>query len=241
MLIKLDTPKIFADIITIISELVTEVKIKVNQEGMSLTAIDPSNISMVYFKIPAGMFSQFDVTNENILGINLESLKAILRRCKPGSFLVLEKIDNTLKVEIQDKIRRDFSLSLLDIDSEDKEMPNWEFNSVVKMDADNFVEVVEDCLVVSDACTFMAEPNRFVVEAHGLNSVKIDFSPEKIEIHSGNSIARYSLEYLNKFTKGAKISDRAILSFSTNHPLRVDFPTGNIMLSFILAPRIEQD
>ena len=155
--------------------------------------------------------------------------------------MTISKEDNLLKLGIQDKIRRDFTLALIDIESDEKEMPKWEFKSVIKMDSQSFVEVVEDCLVVSDACTFTAEPTKFIIEAHGLNSARAEFSNEEIEIYSDSGTARFSLEYLNKFIKGAKISSRATLSFSDNHPMRIDFPTGNVMLSFVLAPRVEQD
>ena len=96
--------------------------------------------------------------------------------------------------------------------------------------------------MVSDACTFVSEPTKFVVEAHGpLNSARAEFSSEEIEIYSDHSAARFSLEYLSKFIKGAKISSKVSLNFSDNHPIRVNFATGNVMLSFVLAPRIEQD
>jgi|SRR3989344_1205469 len=241
MLLKLESPKILSDIVSIISELVTEVRLKVTKEGMSLTAIDPANIAMVYFKVPADLFSQFELEKEEVLGINLESLKSVLRRCGLGSSLTLKREDNLLKLEIQDKIKRAFTLAMIDIESDEKEMPKWEFKSVIKMDAQAFSEVIEDCLIVSDACTFVTSPTNFVVEAHGLNSARAEFSTDEVEIYSDNSTARFSLEYLNKFIKGSKISSRVTISFSDNHPMRIDFPTGNVMLSFVLAPRVEQD
>lgn len=241
MLLKLESPKLLSDIVSIISELVTEVRIKVTKEGMSLTAIDPANVAMVYFKVPADLFSQFNVDKDEILGVNLENLKSVLKRCGLGSSLTLEKQDNLLKLSIHDKIKRDFTLALIDIESEEKEMPQWEFKSVVKMDAQALVEVVEDCLVVSDACTFTATPTSFVVEASGLNSARAEFSSDEVELYSGASTARFSLEYLNKFVKGAKISSKVSISFSDNHPMRLDFPTGNVLLSFVLAPRVEQE
>lgn len=241
MLLKLESPKLFSDIIAIISELVTEVKLKVTKEGMSLTAIDPANVAMVYFKIPAELFSQFEMDKEEeTIGLNLENLKAVLRRCKFGSALTLEKKDNMLKLGILDKIRRDFSLALIEIDAEEKEMPVWEFKSVIKIASESLAEVIEDCLVVSDACTFTAEPTKFIVEASGLHSTRAEFSSDEVEIHSDKSSARFSLEYLNKFAKGAKVSSKAVINFSDNHPMRINFPTGNVMLSFVLAPRIEQ-
>jgi proliferating cell nuclear antigen len=241
MLLKLENPKLFTDIISIIAELVTEVKLKVNAEGLSLTAVDPANAAMVHFTMPADLFAQFEIKQNEVLGLNLENLKAVLRRCKIGSSLILQKEDNKLKLSIQDRIKRDFTLALLDIDAEEKEVPQWEFDSVIKMNSEDFVEVIEDCAIVSDACSIIAEPNKFIIEAQGLNAARAEFSSDEVEIHSGNSMARYSLEYLSKFIKGAKISARVSVNFSSNHPIRINFPTGKVMLSFILAPRIEED
>lgn len=237
MRLKLENAKIFTDIVGILSEIVTELKLKVTKEGLSATAIDPANVAMAHFKIPVDLFSEFQIEKDHILGINLEHLKSVLRRCYPGSSLILEREDNVLKISIHDKIKRDFSLALLDIDSEDKEMPSWEFATVVRMDSRAFSEVVEDCLVVGDACTFLASPTSFVVEASGLNSARAEFGSDQVELHSANSKARFSLEYLAKIAKGGKISDRATINFSTNHPLRVDFHAGTVSLSFVLAPR----
>jgi proliferating cell nuclear antigen len=242
MQLTLQNPKIFSDIVTIISELVTEVKIKINKEGINLTAIDPANVAMIYFKIPASLFSEYNLNKEEeVLGVNLNNLKAVLRRCKPGSSLILETQDNLLKIGLRDRVKRDFSLALIEIEMEEKDLPSWEFNSVIHIHSDTFCEVIEDCAIVSDACSFQATPDKFIVEAHGLNSARAEFSTDEAEIHSGNSTARFSLEYLSKFIKGAKISSKASLSFSDNHPMRLDFHTGEVVLSFVLAPRVEQD
>ncbi|NCO11456.1 proliferating cell nuclear antigen (pcna) [Candidatus Pacearchaeota archaeon CG_4_9_14_0_2_um_filter_39_13] len=242
MKLKLEDPRLLGNIIGIISELVTEVRLKINKEGVNLVAVDPASVAMVYFNLPPDRFSVFEVDKEEVLGVNLDNLKNVLKRCGMGSSLTIEKEDeNILKLGIQDKVKRDFTLALIDVEGEEKEMPQWEFDSVIKIDSDALTDVIEDCRVVSDACTFIAEPNRFIIEAKGLNSARAEFSSDEVEIHSGNSIARFSLEYLAKFIKGAKISDKAVLNFSDNHPMRINFPTGNIMLSFVLAPRVEQD
>ena len=103
MLIKLDTPQILSRVIDIISELVLEVRIKVNEFGMSLVAMDPANVAMVEFKLPRSAFSQFEVGQET-LGVNLDNLKRVLKRAGAGSSLILEKKDNLLNVQIQDRI-----------------------------------------------------------------------------------------------------------------------------------------
>ena len=241
MKLKLDSPKIFFDIVSIISELVTEVRLKVDKEGMSLTAVDPANVAMTYFKIPSDLFSEFQVENPEVLGLNLTNLKSVLRRCKPGSALTLETSENSLKLGIIDRIKRDFILALIDIEGEEKELPEWEFDSIIKIDSQALTEVIEDCSVVSDACSLIAEPDKFIIEASGMHSSRAEFSTDEVEIHSGTSSSRYSLEYLTKFIKGAKISTHATINFSKDHPMRLNFQTGNVLLSFVLAPRIEQE
>ena len=44
-----------------------------------------------------------------------------------------------------------------------------------------------------------------------------------------------------KFIKGAKIANKVEINFSDNHPMRLNFPSGKVMLSFVLAPRVEKD
>ena len=74
-----------------------------------------------------------------------------------------------------------------------------------------------------------------------MHSARTEFSSDEAQIFSDNSSARFSLDYLSKFVKGAKIANRVEINFSDNHPMRLNFPSGKVMLSFVLAPRVEQD
>ena len=240
MLVKLENPALLSKAVEIISELVTEARIKVNEFGRSITAIDPANVAMVGFKLPKSAFSQFEVGSE-VLGVNMDNLKRILKRCGAGSSLVLEKRENQLEIKIYDKIRRNFSLNLIDVESEDKEMPSLDFSSRVEMLSSYFVEAVEDCAVVDDACSFIIKEGKFIIEAKSLNSARSEFSSDEVKIDAEDCKAKYSLEYLQKFAKGAKICDRTILNFANEHPLKIEFKAQHFELSFILAPRVEID
>lgn len=241
MLLKLENPKLFSEIISIISELVLEVRIKVNREGVSILAIDPANVAMVSFKLPNTAFSEFNIEKEEVLGVSLESLKAVLRRCSSSSVLILERQENELKIEIVDKIRREFNLALIEIESEEKQIPNLDFASRIEMSSSDFQEAVEDCAVVADACNFVTEAGKFVIRAKGsLNSFKSEFTDE-IKIQAQDSNAKYSLEYLQKIIKATKITDKVIINFGDDYPLKLDFNTPFIELGFILAPRVESE
>jgi len=242
MLVKLENPILLAKAVELISELVTEVRIKVNEYGMSITAMDPANVAMVGFKLPRMNFSQLE-TDEETLGVNLDDLKRILKRCGSGSSLILEKKENLLEIQIQDRIRRNFTLNLLELEGEEIDFnaktERMEFTSKVELDSIDLVASIEDCAVVSDACAFIIDSGKFIVEAKGLNSARSEFSGDEAKIEAENCKAKYSLEYLQKFIKGAKLVERTSLNFAEDHPLKMQFKTDYLELSFILAPRVE--
>lgn len=239
MLVKLEDPSLLSKAVDLISELVTEVRIKINEFGLSITAMDPANVSMVNFKLPKSAFSKFE-TGPETLGINLDNLKKVLRRCGVKSSLVMEKQENVLSIQIDDRVKRNFTLSLIEIDSEDKQMPNLEYSSKVVVNSTDFIASIEDCAVVADACSFIIRENRFIIEAKGnTDSAMSEFSSDEAEINAENCKSRYSLEYLQKFIKGSKLAEKTILNFASDHPLRMEIRTDKMELAFILAPRVE--
>jgi len=243
MLARLENPRIFSDIIGIISELVGEAKIRVNKtDGMSIVAIDPANVAMVIFKLPASAFSQLEVEDET-LGVNLENLKAVLKRCSFSSALIMRTEDNLLKLEISDKVKREFNLMLIDLDRKDKPIPSLEFSAKVEINSQELLEAIEDCAIVADSCSFEAEVDKFAIYAKGpLNSAKLSYSSDEVHIEApAKNKGKYSLEYLQKMIRASKITDKAILNFGNDYPLKLDFKTPIIELSFILAPRVESD
>lgn len=240
MLVRLEDPSSFSRAIEVLSELVTEVRIKVNEFGMSITAIDPANVAMIMLKLPRSAFSKFETENE-VLGINLDSLKRILKRCGSGTPLILERKENFLNIQIMDRIKRNFSLNLIEIESQEKEMPTLDYSSRIEISSPDLISAIEDCIVVSDACSFIIKDGNFIIESKGLNSARSEFSGDEAKIEAEECKSKYSLEYLQKFMKGAKLCEKTILQFANDHPLKIDIKTEHMELNFLLAPRVETE
>jgi proliferating cell nuclear antigen len=240
MILKLDDPKLMSDAIAIISEIVGEVRIKLLDDGMSIVAVDPANVALVIFKLPKESFSQYDAGNE-IWGINLGDLKKILKRAGAAASVIFEEAEGKLKITILDKVKRTFSLALIEVSSEDKDIPELNFGARVEMDSFGFSQAVEDANIVADSCALVMKDGVFSVEGSGnLNSAKAEFSGEQMEMF-GTGRSKYSLEYLMKFIKASKISSRVVVNFSDDYPLRLDFPGEKMGIGFVLAPRVEND
>lgn len=245
MRLKLDNPKILTDSISLLSELVLEVKAKVSKTGLEITAIDPANVALASLKIASQAFSQFDVDKEEKLGLNLEDFKQVLRRVPIGSSLIIERQDNMLKLKMQEKAKRSFNLALISLDIEEKKIPELKFSSTVTLDSSAFLEAINDAAIVADSTTFLVSRGTFIIEAKGtLNSAKTEFNTEEVSIDSEQEAkAKYSLDYLVKFAKASKLADKVKVNFATDYPARFDFKSQDslVELSFILAPRVEED
>ena len=121
-------------------------------------------------------------------------------------------------------------------------MPNLEYSSRVILNSADFIASIEDCAVIADACSLVINENKFIIETRSnLDSARSEFSSDEAEIQAENCKARYSLEYLQKFIKGSKLSEKTTLNFGSDHPLRMDIKSDHMELSFLLAPRVEVD
>jgi DNA polymerase III sliding clamp (beta) subunit (PCNA family) len=130
---------------------------------------------------------------------------------------------------------------LIEVSTEDKDIPELNFGARVEMSAESFGQAVEDAKIVADSCALSMIDGKFVVEGSGnLNSARAEFSGEDIEVF-GTGKSKYSLEYLMKFIKAGKISPRVVVNFSDDYPLRLDFPGERMGIGFVLAPRVEND
>jgi proliferating cell nuclear antigen len=239
MLLKLADSKGFLDAISIMSELVTEIKIKVTKAGLSTVAVDPATVALVSFRIPAASFTEFEA-NDDELCVKIEDLKQILKRAEAGSLITLEKKEGKLAVTIQNEVKRSFTLALINIDEEERGIPNLDkFSSKVEMSSGMLQRAIDDASIVSDSCTFVTAEN-FTIEAKGdLNSCISEFDLNKAKF-TGTAKSKYSLEYLQKFIKAGKISDIVQIQYGNDYPARLDFK-GLVEMTFVLAPRSDEE
>jgi proliferating cell nuclear antigen len=247
MKLSLAEPKYFKDSISIISELVSEAKFKITPDAVELVAMDPANVAMVIFKLLSSSFTEYDVKEETELAINLGNLKQILRRAKPDDMLSIEVQDNKLKIQLKGTSTRTFSLPIIELDEKEQKIPDLEFPLAIQTTSSILNDAIEDVDIVADSVSFMAEPKKLTVQAEGDLShahIEIPESDEtKIKTEGSSSVkSKYSIEYLKKMIAGSKLADDVTIRFNKDYPLKIEFKeVDKVLLSFILAPRVEND
>lgn len=245
MKLTLNEIKYFKEPITIISDLVNEATFKIYKDRIELIAMDPANVSMVIFKLLSSAFKEYDVKEPLEISLNLDNLKQVLRRTNPSDELTLELENNKLRLDIKGNSKRTFHLSLLNLEEKQQKIPDLKFPLKIETSTSLFDEAIEDISIVSDSVSFFVDEDKFSIEALGnLTTAKVDLiKDDQTSIEIEESVkSKYSVEYLKKIIKGSKLSDKVVLQFNKDYPLKASYKiTDKLLLEFILAPRVAND
>jgi len=246
MRLTLAEPKYLKDSVSIISDLVTEAKFIVKKDGLELIAMDPANVAMVMFRLLSTCFTEYDVKQDVELAINLGQFKQVLRRAKSNDMVSLEHEEGKLKIQFRSDTVRTFSLPIIELDEKEQRVPDLTFPVSIETASSTLSEAIGDVDIVAESVTFQSDKVKLTIMAEGdLSKAKIEIKSDdttKIMAKSDSARAKYSVEYLKKMIEGSKLSDRVTIQFSNDYPLRLDYKQmDKVSLSFILAPRVEND
>ena len=231
----------------LLSELVNEVNFHIKKDHVSMVAMDPANVALVHFTLLSSAFVEYDVSEPRVLGLNMDNLKQILKRAKPTDRLLLQVDDelNRLVVTLQGETTRKFTLSLLDLDEKEHEIPDLSFAVTVETNSLLLSEAIEDMDVITDSVTFRVAGAVFHVLSEGhLSSGHVEITTDQetdIVMKGDNSevSSKYSLEYLKKMIKGSKLTHSVHLQFAQDYPLRLEYKIlDKLQLAMVLAPRV---
>ena len=248
MKLTLAEPSYLKESVSIISDLVNEARFKIRPDGIELVAMDPANVAMVIFKLLSSAFTEYTVDKEIEIAINMNNFKQILRRAKPNDMLTLElDEENKLKIKLKGSSSRVFSLPIIELDEKEQKIPELKFPVSITVPSSLLNDAIDDVDIVADSVRFEGEDKKFTISAEGdLSQAKIEVTENedvKIAVDGGSKIkSKYSVEYLKKMIGASKLSDTANIYFNSDYPLKLEYKTvDKVMLSFILAPRVEND
>ncbi len=250
MRLVLAEPRFLKDSVNILSDLVSDVRIKLDPDKLEIIAMDPANVAMIVFRLLNSAFVEYDIKGMEVISVNLESLKHVLSRAKPSDSLVLELDEekNRLKIGLKGETKRNFNLGLIDIHEKDQKIPDLQFAGSVELNNVVFNEAIDDMDIVSDSVSLSVNGGNFLIEAVGTtNDAKVEvrksddtsivLDGEKEEIKS-----KYSITYLKKILKGGKLTDKVSLKFGQDYPLQIEYKvTDKLHLMTLLAPRVSND
>ncbi|MEK6972887.1 MAG: proliferating cell nuclear antigen (pcna) [archaeon] len=249
MILSLENAISFKRCIDAISVLIDEAEFSITENGLELRATDPSQISMIDFKINKSAFKQFDVKEDIKLGIDIGYLSQILGRAKKDDSISLDLNATKSSLNVTFSVgnsKRAFSVPLIDISQAQLPSLNIDFDSTITLKADSIKEAMKDAALISSYVVILAQADKFVAEAnsskgHLVNEISAkDAAIKEFKVRK-ECRSMFPLEYLQNMLKAAESNDFIEISMKNNAPIRIFYPIGKAEITYYLAPRIETE
>lgn len=224
-----------------ISELVEEIELTLDKDGMKILAMDPANVAMVNLFIPTKAFTTFEVEKEEKIGINMEKVSTVLKRFDKKDTIEMSFTKEQMELK---NGKKTFKVSLLDLDTAGEKMPELKFDLSVKADGKELKEALADVNVIGESAEFSFKGNNLRIQSSSKFS-DVDITTDMVA--SGTTDGqktKYSTEYLDKMTKMTSVGETKLSSFTikfkTEYPMLMTYELiDGTKMEYILAPRID--
>ncbi len=236
----------FQKSIEAISVLIDEAEFIVDSEAFYLKATDPSQISMVDFRLEKNAFKKFEVKEKTKIGLDLDYLNQIMSRAKPTDELhiSLNENDNALSLTFKGSSVKKFSVPLVDVSSSELPNPKIDFDAELVLKASILQDALKDAALISSHVSLAVDDDKFSVKANSSkgslnNETQLD-KKNLIELQAKKAAASmFPLDYLSDMMKVPSSDSNVKIKIKSNAPVQISYEIGKANISYFLAPRIE--
>ena len=237
---KLDDWKVLKNIFININEIIDEVVIQYDSDGLRFNAIDRSHICFFKCNISNDFFDEYDNSEPSLLFIGLDELVNVLKRGNSKDSLLFKAENNEIKIIFENDNVRTFSITEIDMDDNTREPPNLDYSVNFKCSFDFIKNALKDADLYSDRLKFTCIDNVLILSCDGMNG---DYTNKFIldEYVSVNCSASYSVSWLSKIFNSKLNSNNIRINMGDDFPMLIEMVIDNMELSYLLAPRLSEE
>ncbi|MEF8819525.1 MAG: DNA polymerase sliding clamp [Haloferacaceae archaeon] len=235
------------DALDSVSVLVDECKIRLNEDGLAIRAVDPANVGMVDLDLEAAAFESYEADG-GVIGVNLARLEDIASMANADDLVHLELDEETRKLHIRmDGLS--YTLALIDPDSirQEPDIPDLDLSAEIVVEGAQLGRGITAADMVSDHIRLRVDPDAeaFLVEAQGdTDDVDLELGREDlIDLKAGDADSLFSLDYLKDMNKAIPSDAEVTVELGEEFPVKLhyEFAEGLGHVTYMLAPRIQSD
>jgi proliferating cell nuclear antigen len=237
----------FGDALDSVSVLVDECKIRLNEDELTIRAVDPANVGMVDLTLEAAAFESYEADG-GVIGVNLNRLEDIVGMANADDLVHLELNEETRKLHIQiDGLS--YTLALIDPDSirQEPDIPDLDLASNIVVEGRQLDRGIKAADMVSDHIRLRVDETEeaFYIEAEG-DTDDVDFElarEDLIDLVPGPADSLFSLDYLKDMNKAIPSDAEVTVELGEEFPVKLhyDIAEGLGEVTYMLAPRIQSD
>ncbi len=234
---------VLKELVEIVGTVVDEVKINLEEDGISLKAVDPAHVAMVDLSLGSEGFESYEAERTE-LGLNLNKIEQFLKLAGSGDVIGIQhqEDENRLIMEVNNITQK---MPLLDTAGmTDPNVPTLDLPINLQIKGSHLLKGVKASENISDHVTITANPDGFeIFSEEDENSVKMSLNEEDLEELQANEEVRslFALDYFSDMVKCVSRDTLLDIELGADYPIKIQFgfADGNGDVRYLLAPRIE--
>jgi len=244
-------------LVEVLKDVIFEAALVITPAMMKITTMDSSKSSLIYLKLVAESFEEYLCRKDIRLGLSMINLFKIIKTAgHKNDILTLFVRKDTpyeLGIVIENEEKRShtvFSLALLEIDSPDIHIPEFQYESIVTLPSAMFHRLSRDMQQLSNFVTMETHKGSLTLSCSGdFAKQSTTFSPlegdESVSVQTSNEDriqGTFSLKYLCLFGRTASLSSMVSIFIKKDHPLLLEYTIGSLgKLIFLLTPIVDDE
>ena len=247
----------FQKLIECMKDILMDVNWEFSESGVKVLCMDGSHVSLINMKLEAKNFEYYKCVNTIKIGINMAIFAKLIKTSNNSDAItlcILASNPNELLIIIDNDekgVKTKFELKLLDIDDKKITVPNTEPDIMITMPSQDLQKLFRDFMIISDVLHVEAtsEYLKFSCQGDFANRetvIKNSMGGDEIISHTNNGgavVGKFSLKYLNLFTKGStNLCSVVEIILKNNYPIFIKYAVASLgYITFCLAPKLDDD
>ena len=263
---KISNAKFFCDLIDSFKVLVGQGVLECTGKGLKMEGMDSGNISLNFFELNLNAFEYYSCPEDVNIGVDLNNLSLISKCVEPKDYIILEYSENIDRLNVviasddgsgsekKNIKKQEFEFTLVNLDTDDLELPEMKYNMVINLDTKKFKKMISTFMNVGSVINFKNQ------DENESESVEIqvvgDFCTLKETLYDSNDKSiqcnglidcKFSLKYLNDFAKASGLCSTVKIQISDVIPILIQYDLcnddQNLMgsIKYYLAPKIDDE
>jgi len=232
----------------VLKDILNDVNVYFTKKGVQVLTLDTARVALVDMFLDADNFEEYYCEADMVAGINVTNMFKLLKFISNNDTLTVEiNSREYLDIRIENTVKRSdtrFKLKLLDINEDQIEVPTIKMAVVTTMQSIDFQRICRDMNNLAVDLEITRNSTQFIIKCEG------DFANQETIIEciddgsfDGELQGRYSLKYLNLFTKATGMcASVQIMQEEDNRFLVLRYNVANLgELKFYLATKASDD
>lgn len=231
----------FKSLLEVLKDIINDVNICFNKDGMKIIAFDVARVTLVYMFMSADNFEEYNCNKEIFVGINVLNMFKLLKSISNNDVLSMNVTDECLNIILTNDSKKStskFSIKLLDLNEDVLEVPDIEMPLMTTVSSLDFQKIVRDMSNIGDNMVIKRTKNTIEFECIGDFASKTTSIEQTEDVGEMTSTGLFSLKYLSMFTKATILCPIVqILQNDDESPAIFKYNIANLgELKFYLAP-----